>query len=542
MFLNVFMNLDYPAPSPSLPGLLKPSPETTALLGLICLTAWAGMFPTPALLVLFTGAVVFLRLFRMGETLMPMYFNRIFNLYLDSRYLPDLAHLLYHTVHPLLFWGALAGGLVFCAMLVRAIAKALKTAGEYFAVSRHRRLFAVLVAGLTAIAVAKPPDRSWSPFTPSFFHRVVEEANFILHVHGYRDRSHGILKRAEARASRLPASLDKLGGADVYLLFVESYGHTVLADPRHFSQLAPVYQDFEKGLRDRGYFVYSHFMESPTYGGASWLAHGTVASGVKLNNQMRFNLLVTSSVKPLAEYFNDAGYRTVSAMPGVTSPWPEGRYFGYRVELHGGDFPYRGPAFGWSPMPDQYVLHHLHQREIRHRRKPLFMEVVLVSSHAPFHCQPPYLADWSAVGDGSAYHDMEPVTYPVVWPDLTNATEAYVRSISYEIRVLGDFLKRLVRNDALVVVMGDHQPNVQITGEGCPWSVPVHAISRNEDLLKPFAARGFTEGAVPEQAPPHPGMENFLPWLLEDFSTDTHRSLLGPSTTPPFPVGAQEPS
>ena len=65
--------------------------------------------------------------------------------------------------------------------------------------------------------------------------------------------------------------------------------------------------------------------------------------------------------------------------------------------------------------------------------------------------------------------------------------------------------------------MGDHQPNLQLTGPGKPWSVPVHVISRNARFLAPFRDRGYTDGLLPDQPPPHAGMETFLPGFLQDF-------------------------
>jgi hypothetical protein len=60
---------------------------------------------------------------------------------------------------------------------------------------------------------------------------------------------------------------------------------------------------------------------------AAWLAHASIAGGVHLNDQLHYNLLITSDTKPLAQYFNEAGYRTVRAMPDTQWPWPEGEYY-----------------------------------------------------------------------------------------------------------------------------------------------------------------------------------------------------------------------
>ncbi|MGD9176183.1 MAG: sulfatase-like hydrolase/transferase, partial [Desulfobacterales bacterium] len=235
--------------------------------------------------------------------------------------------------------------------------------------------------------------------------------------------------------------------------------------------------------------------------------------------QLVYDLLITSEAVTIAPIFKQAGYRTISVMPANELPWPQGKFFGYQKHYYARDFQYRGPRFGWSPMPDQYVLEYIYRQEILPRKQPLFIEFVLISSHAPFNHQPPYLKDWSQIGTGSIYHQKETVTFPVIWPDLINAAEAYVSAIIYEMTVIANFIEQYVDDDTLIIIMGDHQPNVQITGSDSTWSVPVHVISRNKHFLEPFEKKGYTPGLVPKQPPPHPGMETFLPDFLRAFST-----------------------
>ena len=93
-------------------------------------------------------------------------------------------------------------------------------------------------------------------------------------------------------------------------------------------------------------------------------------------------------------------------------------------------------------------------------------------------------------------------------------------------RVLEAYLTQYIEDDALIIILGDHQPNVQITGENSLWSVPIHVISRNPVFLESFAKRGYTPGLIPQQPLPHPGMETFLYDFLEDFSTRTSESAM----------------
>jgi hypothetical protein len=166
-------------------------------------------------------------------------------------------------------------------------------------------------------------------------------------------------------------------------------------------------------------------------------------------------------------------------------------------------------------MPDQFALHRIHQAEIARRREPLFIRYVLTSTHAPFNRLPAYVEDWSRLGDGSIFQSLEARTFPVNWPDLSQAGEAYLAAVAYELQVLAGFLRCCVDGGALVIVVGDHQPVAHIAGDQAPWLVPVHIISRDDGLLAPFAALGYTPGMRPGGMPPPPGMEEFMGHLFK---------------------------
>jgi hypothetical protein len=72
--------------------------------------------------------------------------------------------------------------------------------------------------------------------------------------------------------------------------------------------------------------------------------------------------------------------------------------------------------------------------------------------------------------------------------------------------------------DGLVILLGDHQPPAVIGGRPePPWTVPIHVLSRDPDLLAPFIAEGYVSGLFPAQQPPYRGMETFLAWFLAAF-------------------------
>ncbi len=520
-FLNVFINFDFPAAPLLSFKLLRPSLEVWGLLGVLCALAWVGWVARARVILPLMALLVFGRLFRLGDVIMPAYFNRPFNLYMDVGYLPGLAHLLAQSFPPvrLALYAALTAGLT--AAVLWALWRSLQTAGTFFHYPAARRGFAgltlVLALAVGAYQSGHYPVRLPPPAT-AFTPRLAAEVAFMRNIREIRRRGLAAVQMAAERIPAYEAPLTDLQGRNVYLFLIESYGQTLFKKPAHWQTFAPSIQRLAATLKREGYTIYSRYLHSPTFGGASWLAFGTLESGVWLSDQLRYAYLVASRVPPLASYFERAGYRTLSIMPGTTMPWPEGRYFSYQREYHARDFDYRGPAFGFAPMPDQFVLDRIYRREIRPHKGPLFIRYVLVSTHAPFHRQPVYLPDWELIGDGSVYHQLAPVVFPNNWPDLTGATEAYLTAIRYELTVLGHYLTRFAHDDALIIVLGDHQPNAHIAGNQAPSLVPVHVISRDPSALAPFGQMGFSPGIVPADNPPFGGMQDFLPDLLAAFS------------------------
>jgi hypothetical protein len=219
-------------------------------------------------------------------------------------------------------------------------------------------------------------------------------------------------------------------------------------------------------------------------------------------------LVLDSGRRPLARYMEAAGYRTVDVMPGIKKPWPDGGYWGFERSYYAAELRYDGPPFGWFDIPDQYTLRRFAEREMAPGHPPLFAEIVLVSSHTPFAPVPPYVADWDDAGD---YRSVPQAEWARVYrqPDWGNLEGPYLDSVVYDLRVLGQWLARL-EGAPLVIVMGDHQPPGFVSGAQQPWTVPVHVLSRDPGLLRPFAAQGYVAGALPPRDGSSRGMETFL--------------------------------
>jgi hypothetical protein len=312
----------------------------------------------------------------------------------------------------------------------------------------------------------------------------------------------------------------RLDGADVLLMFIESYGRSALALPRYAETLVPALDAFEQRLGERGLFAASGWLTSPTVGGQSWLAHGTLESGLWIDHQARYDLLMQSERLTLTRAFARAGYRTVALKPAITRPWPEGEKLGFTQIYAAADLGYAGEPYNWVTMPDQYTLAFFEREERTAAERPLFAEVSLISSHAPWTPIAPVLEDWSAIGDGSVFSKWANEGDPpeVVWRDPERVRTQYARAIDYVLGVLASYAANFVDQRTLLILVGDHQPAPLITGEDAGRDVPIHVISGDPDLLAPFMAWGFTPGMRPPAGPPAKPMDAFRDFFLEAFS------------------------
>ncbi len=504
--------------------LFLPSPEAVLLVSLVCLHAWLRLPGRRALAVLLALMAVFLLLFRLADRLVPLYFDRPFSLLTDVRYVSDLYALMRDTRATWLF----VAGLAALAAGVTGTGVALAYLFGFLHGSFRHPHFRYSLAGIVALAAVLELAGPLPFLRASSLPRVAEEMGRLLHARRYREQQQELIRRQPVPRQSHP--LAGLAGRDVHLIIVESYGYTAHWKPAHRRLLLPALEGFRDRLAAAGFSVVSGFLDSPAFGGNSWLADSTLDTGIRIHDQEAYEALLRSSARTIADYFREAGYRTVLAMPAMTGEWPEGDFFGFEQKYYFRDFGYRGRTFKWAPMTDQYALDFIRRRELGGSGRPLFVQYVLISSHYPFNLVPRHFQDWSVLGDGRIYDRQDAATVvPIKAGNQTAGAEGYAAVIGYVLGVVSDYLARFIPGDALIVVLGDHQPYSGITGKGRPRSVPVHVICRDPTVLEPFLRRGYRPGVFPDQPLPHPGMEAFLPGLLEDFAGQ------------PFPAGGAAP-
>ncbi|MFZ1640820.1 MAG: sulfatase-like hydrolase/transferase [Candidatus Contendobacter sp.] len=481
------------------------------LLALVLVAAWRGPLAhgwRNAVL----GLFVVLTLGRYLDVTAPALMGRSINLYWDSPHIPAVAALFLDRVAG---WRVLLGGVALLALLAALFAVLRWALGTVMTVLDRapvRRALGILSLVLLTLYGAgrlSPPLPTKVAFALPVTAMLAEQVQMVLAATVWRND--GWI----AAQPPLPVSdLGRLGRGDVFVIFFESQGALVFDDPRFATPLAGDFAALERSLADAGWRAASARVESSTFGGLSWLAHSSLLSGLRIADQGGYRDLLTSSRPTLVSRFAAAGYRCVALMPGLRHPWPEGRFYGFDRILDAGSLEYRGPAYGGWVIPDQYSLYRLHQVEVAPAdRPPLFVFFPTINSHAPFAPIPPYEPDWSRF-------DATPVA-PVASGgvelnervDGAALAATYIQSVRYNLAVLGGYLRQHAPANALLLVLGDHQPPAIVGGREISWQVPVQVFSRDPDLIGAFQAAGFRAGVTPGPAALG-GIESLGPLLL----------------------------
>ncbi len=533
-FLNLMTNVQYPRTEPPLWYLL-PSPDVAVLLGVYALVGLVASFGGKRLSwlqslcvawpvhVLVAVLLLGVRVFRLGDGVARVFQSRPGNLFLDAEMVPELARLLHSTLPTWQLALAILGVVLVVPLLLWGAFTASRASARFLAEPKRGVVFWSITGAQLLISPLTPklqnPDRYLGAFAASVVPEVRGDFAAFLLARQLEGTRHIRLRKARERLDTSSGDLALLDRANVFMFIVESYGVELLENAEMREYLEPEYGAFEKTMKENGYSVASRILDSPTIGGYSWLAHMTLGTGVRIANQGEFKYVYKARPKTMMHYFSEAGYRTVTAEPATQRAFPGKDFYGFRVRFHYDQLNYKGPKFSWSPMPDQYVIDTIHRRVVSRYKAPLFIKYAFGSSHGPWNVQPPVIVDWSQIGDGSIYDEIPKATYPTSWTDLSRATKPYVRSISYTLDVIRRYLGEFIKDDALIIIFGDHQPTGQITNNSRDSGVPFHVISRNPAFIRKFIQRGYVPGLRADPHAPRLGLETFAGDLLEDFST-----------------------
>ncbi len=319
--------------------------------------------------------------------------------------------------------------------------------------------------------------------------------------------------------------LTALRGKDVLLVFVEAYGQQAVEGRSFSPEVDAALAEGNKRLQSAGFAARSGFLTSATYGGISWLAHSSLQAGLWVDNQDRYNQLLSAKRFTLAEAFKRAGWRTVDEDPSNDRPWPQGKAFYHWDAIYNRyQLGYHGPTFTYASMPDQYIFSALSRLELgKPHRQPLFAEVTTVSSHMPWNRIPEEVG-WNQVGNGSIYNRI-PMIHETgaFWSNPARVQAAYGVSIVYALNTLTSFVQHYGNKNLVMIVLGDHQPLPIVSGLNSNHDVPISIIAHDPAVLKDIAGWDWSDGLRPSANAPLWPMSAFRNRFLSAFDAPPAR-------------------
>ncbi len=301
---------------------------------------------------------------------------------------------------------------------------------------------------------------------------------------------------------------------DVLLFVVESYGKLIADDPKMRPEWATRLRGMQARLEASGWQMASAYSAAPVSGGRSWLAVGSVLTGTTIRYEAVYRQLLgeIDRLPTLVRFLSRQGYETVHLAPSDRSrPGVDvDNHYRYDRYVKLDDLDYRGPRMGWGIVPDQYALWHTEESQLRGVHRALFFSFHMVSSHAAWDPVPVHARDWrslntvatsqsedfrgSEIGERLERYSRQGPREMYMGPLTASLRAGYERSIVYDLGVIEEYLAGR-QGDALVIVMGDHQPPL-VSPENEDFDVPIHLFSRDPRLLDEFRERGFSSGLV----------------------------------------------
>ncbi len=464
--------------------------------------------------------VVTISILQLGDTTARISLARPLNLYLDLQLVSSVVNLLHGTLGELVGTIAVASGILLYGLVAILLGSLFGTLHPETGNRQQKMVSALLlvialvaiplrwmhphgvVLGLPAVQLTRDQVKHVSSM-------ILENERFaqeMEHVPGQYEETHGLLEGLEGR--------------DLIMAFIESYGISAIEDERYAPVIRPRLESMDAALEEAGIHVVTGKLIAPSQGGMSWLGHGSILSGLWLENQLRYDLLLASDRQTLVDDFKAAGYQTAAIVPAITMAWPEGDRLGYDQIYAFHDIKYEGPSLNWVTMPDQFTWSYLEQTVRKENSRPLFAEISLISSHAPWTPILPVIEDWLAIGNGEIFDPFGDAGEAPedLWRNGDRVREHYALAVGYAIDVMASYAEHYLNEQTVLIALGDHQAAPLITGQDASRAVPVHVVARDLEVLTPFLDWGFLPGVLPPSTEEVRQMDAFRDWFVNAYS------------------------
>ena len=331
---------------------------------------------------------------------------------------------------------------------------------------------------------------------------------------------------------------------DVFFIFIESYGSVLYQRPHFTPPFVEMSEALEKSLAADGWSAVSTISEAPTWGGGSWMSYTSALFGVLVDQQSEYDALKEKysllEYPNIGRYFSSQGYEYVWVVPinrrlPIVREAIDQRFYGADRWITFDTLDYEGPLFGWGPSaPDQFTFGYV-QEFVSQQEQPAFIVYLTQNSHYPWTPLPPVLDDWREFESLDMQDGVLSETQKKGF-SLGESRQNYLQAIDNTLGVLDEFITSLEDENAVIILIGDHQPpTVSRREDG--FGTMVHIISQDDDFLESFREYSFTDGLILENLEPtlrHEGLyslfiRNFVaqygnnPWILPPYLPNGHQ-------------------
>lgn len=413
----------------------------------------------------------------------------------------------------------LAGGIAIFWGLLRLVLRPGPAAGLRVA----SRWALALLLGFAAVQTFSQrerlsrPELVFSSLTAKLQQNLRASAAVYRNVQRFDDR--------RVRAAYDYADLQLRQQPNIYVIFVESYGTVLYKRPDWRAQYRALTDRLEETLAGQGWHVATARSLAPTWGGGSWMSYTSALFGLRVDSDPQYYALLDKyqleEYPDLGRFLRTQGYRyyrlTALSMGLPETEWKKYiNFFGVDRWLKYEDLAFVGPEYGWGPAPpDQYSLHFVRQAIRQETERPFLFFTITQNSHYPWTPLPPLADSWQALN--------RPGPAPPASSELIEHSQRrqnYWNAIEYQLAMLTDFILTEPEEDAIFVLVGDHQPP-RVSRRDDGWDTPIHIISRNRDFVESFQSFGFTPGLAvwtPEPTFRHEGFYSlFVRQLLSAY-------------------------
>jgi hypothetical protein len=325
----------------------------------------------------------------------------------------------------------------------------------------------------------------------------------------------------------------------VLLFIVESYGRLLSVEPGTREAHVALLRTLTGELTRAGWHAASAFSTSTVSGGRSWIAEGTMLMGLPIRYESVFQHMIAQRPAPpsLVGFLNRQGYHTTLLAPADRNR--PGAYvvnrYGFSELLTHDKLGYRGRRMGWGIIPDQYSLAIADERVLspaRARKQPVFLDFHMVTSHAPWADVPslyddprhveaseePLVEHGTAAGTVltrlGRYDRVAERRFLNFEHFDTSLRDGYLATVHYDLKLIATYLRDR-KDDALVILIGDHQPPV-LSRSDLSFDCPVHLLARDPQRLQTALEHGFQLGlTLARDASPALSHAELFPLLVE---------------------------